>query len=165
MSGRKRRQNWIPCSITTVPSTQSCKFWHQHCWFLAWLLAGGCIPGGRGGMLVTGTRLAVLCGLQHQCLLLGSSQQGEVFSTKDHPLFPQLAACLRVSRCRRGGEGGPQRLPLSRSICSVLCAAAPSASADEHWPPLWPCIPLPPEPGTLGCNRCCKGSHGPGSRG
>uniref|UniRef100_A0A8D0FIP5 PDZ domain-containing protein n=1 Tax=Strix occidentalis caurina TaxID=311401 RepID=A0A8D0FIP5_STROC len=116
-------------------------------------------------MLVTSTSPAAPCRLQHRCLLLGSSQQGEVFSAKDHPLFPQLTACLRVSQWRRGGEGGPWWLPLSHSICSVFRAAAPSALADECRPPLWPCIPLPPEPGTLGRNRCCKGSHTPGSRG
>lgn len=115
-------------------------------------------------MLVTGTSPTAPRKLQHQCLLLGSSQQGEVFSAKDHPLVPQLAACLRVSWWRRGGEGGPRRLPLSRSIWSVLRAAAPSASADECRPPVRPRIPLPPQPGTLGRDRCCKGSCAPGSR-
>lgn len=114
-------------------------------------------------MLVTGTSPAAPCRLQHRCLLLESSHQGEVCSAKDHPLFPQLTACLRVSQRRRGGEGGPRRLPLSRSICSVLCATALSASADEHRPPLRPRSPLPPELGTLGHDRCCKGSCALGS--
>lgn len=48
-------------------------------------------------MLVTGTIPAGLCRLWHWCLLLGSSQQGEVFSAKDHLLFPQLPACLSLS--------------------------------------------------------------------
>lgn len=72
-------------------------------------------------MLVTGTIPAALCRLQHRCLLLGSSQRGEVFSAKDHLLFPQLPPAS-LSPWRRGAEGGSH----SPSICSVLHAAAPS---------------------------------------
>lgn len=89
------------------------------------------VQGVRGAILMTGTSPSALCKMQHRCLLLGSSQQGEVSFAKDHPLFSQLTACLTVSQWRCGDEGGPQQLPLSHSICLVLCATAPRASADE----------------------------------
>lgn len=123
MSGRKRRQNWRPCSILTAPSTQSCKFWHQHCWSLGWLHAGAASQGaeGRDGVLVTGTNPTAPHWLQHRCLLLGSSQQGEVFSAKDHPLFPSL-----LPASESFGEDTVEREVLSGSHSpppSVRCSA------------------------------------------
>lgn len=51
-----------------------------------------------------------------------------------------------------GGSHSPLHLFNAPHCCAEHSSASPPAS-----------IPLPPEPGTRVCDRCCKGSCAPGS--
>lgn len=117
MSGRKRRQNWRPCSILTAPSTQPCKFWHQLCWSTGWLHARAALQGAGGMGCDTDDWHKFLCSVQAAASVSPPGEQparGGFLRQGPPPIPPahRLPHSLSVEMRRRGRSSAAPTLPL-----------------------------------------------------
>uniref|UniRef100_A0A672V160 Discs large MAGUK scaffold protein 3 n=1 Tax=Strigops habroptila TaxID=2489341 RepID=A0A672V160_STRHB len=139
MSRRKRRQNWRPCSTLQPPPPNPSQFGISTAGHWSWLHAGTTSQGAGVGCwgLEQAAHVRARCSA---VALLGSSQQGEVFSPCQGP--PPLPA-HRLPQRLSADVVAREVLAAPTLLLHLLRAAAPSASA-ERAGTLRPRVPQPP---------------------